>query len=50
MKFSAWYGITVGFVMIAQWVFFIATVAYMTKKLKIHGDIALAMKLEALLR
>jgi putative sterol carrier protein len=27
-----------------------ATVAYMTKKLKIRGDIALAMKLEALLR
>jgi putative sterol carrier protein len=27
-----------------------ATVAYMTKKLKIRGDIALAMKLESLLR
>jgi putative sterol carrier protein len=27
-----------------------ATIAYMTKKLKIRGDITLAMKLEALLR
>jgi putative sterol carrier protein len=27
-----------------------ATVAYMTRKLKIRGDIALAMKLETLLR
>ena len=25
MKFSAWYGIIVGFIMIAQWFFFIAT-------------------------
>jgi hypothetical protein len=25
MKFSAWYGIIVGFVMIAQWIFFLAT-------------------------
>ncbi|MBN1452311.1 MAG: hypothetical protein JW963_14950 [Anaerolineales bacterium] len=25
MKFSAWYGIVVGFLMIAQWTFFIAT-------------------------
>jgi len=25
MKFSAWYGIVVGFVMIAQWIFFLVT-------------------------
>jgi hypothetical protein len=25
MKFSAWYGIIVGFIMIAQWFFFLAT-------------------------
>jgi len=25
MKFSAWYGIVVGFVMIAQWIFFITS-------------------------
>ena len=25
MKFSAWYGILVGFVMVAQWVFFLVT-------------------------
>jgi hypothetical protein len=25
MKFSAWYGIVVGFIMIAQWVFFLVT-------------------------
>ena len=25
MKFLAWYGIVVGFVMIAQWIFFLAT-------------------------
>jgi hypothetical protein len=25
MKFSAWYGIIVGFIMIAQWIFFLAT-------------------------
>jgi len=25
MKFSAWYGIIVGFIMVAQWIFFIAS-------------------------
>jgi hypothetical protein len=25
MKFAAWYGIIVGFIMIAQWIFFLAT-------------------------
>lgn len=25
MKFSAWYGMLVGFIMIAQWIFFLAT-------------------------